>query len=323
MKIKKKINMSQFAVFAALVVLVIFFAIRANNFISFKNIINILRQVSMYGICAVGMSMVIMTNGVDLSMSSTMGLVSVVSVEMMHAGQPIWLIILVSAVCGAIIGAMNGMWVSEVGMFPMIATMGMQILVRGIALIITSGMPLYNLYPEFLLIGQGYCGVIPVPVIIMLVLFVLGIFLLSRTVYGHQIYAVGGNQEAARLAGISYKAVRYKAYIIAGVCAAIAGLVYTARTNSGQPTAGTGFESYIIPACVLGGVRLGGGEGKLLGVLVGVLFMGVLNNGMILLNVNQFWQTFAQGSVLLLAVTFDRLTKEGSLRVKAKATTVS
>ena len=155
--------------------------------------------------------------------------------------------------------------------------------------------------------------------IVMAVLFIIGVFVLHKTVYGRQIYAVGGNEEAARLAGISYKKVRYIAYAVAGVCAALAGIIYSGRVNSGQPTAGNGYEQNIISACVLGGVRMGGGEGNMEGVLLGVVFMGILANGMSLLNVPEFWQMFVRGAVLLAAVSFDFFTRRRELKVRSKA----
>ena len=316
---KRDLNWSQFAVLGVMILMIVFFSFKTDVFFSWINVRNIMRQVSMYGICAVGMTMVIMTNGVDLSMSSTLGVASVACVLLSSAGVPLFFNILICVAIGILVGLGNGFFVNEVGMFPMMATMGMQILLRGVAYIVTSGIPVYGVSTSLSFIGQGFVFGIPFPVIIMLVLFGIGIYVLYRTVYGRQIYAVGGNEEAARLAGISFKKVRYEAYAIAGVCAAIAGMVYSARVNSGQPTAGNAYEQNIIPACVLGGVRMGGGEGNLEGVLIGVLFMGILTNGMVLLNVPEFWQMFVRGLVLLAAVSFDRLTKVGGMRAKAKA----
>ena len=273
----------------------------------------------MYGICAVGMTLVIMTNGVDLSMSSTIGVASVASVLMCLNGMPLWLNILICMAVGVIIGLCNGFFVNEVGMFPMMATMGMQILLRGLAYIVTNGIPILGVSKSLLFIGQGYVGGVPFPVIVMAVLFIIGVFVLHKTVYGRQIYAVGGNEEAARLAGISYKKVRYIAYAVAGVCAALAGIIYSGRVNSGQPTAGNGYEQNIISACVLGGVRMGGGEGNMEGVLLGVVFMGILANGMSLLNIPEFWQMFVRGAVLLAAVSFDFFTRRRELKVRSKA----
>lgn len=313
---KKKIDWSRWAVGGVLIIMIIIFSITANGFFSIMNIRNILRQVSMYGICAVGMAIVIMTNGVDLSMSSTLALTNVlVAMFMVQMGLPIGVSILLCIIIGAIIGLLNGFWVNEIGMFPMIATMGMQIMLRGVTYVITGGMPVYGVPDKFLFWGQSYVCSIPIPVLVMAVLFIIGIFLLKKTVYGREIYTVGGNQEAARLSGISYKWVRYRAYMISGICAAIAGIIYCSRVNSGQPLAGQNYEADIIPACVLGGVRLGGGEGNLTGVLVGVLFMGVLANGMILFNINEFWQMTIKGTVLLIAVTFDMLTQRASMKV--------
>jgi len=323
---KKKLNFdwAQLSVLICLVIMFIFFAINARNFLGLTNVINILKQVAMYGICAVGMSMVIMTNGVDLSMGSVIGLTSCIAAMCDNAGWPIVGTILVCLAIGAVVGLLNGFNVNVLNMFPMIATMGSQVLVRGIAYIIANGIPVYikGDNSKLTFMGKGLLfGKIPFQILIMFILFAIGIFILTKTVYGREIYAVGGNQEAARLAGISYQSTRYKAYIVAGLCAAIAGMVYAGRTGSGQPTGGTGFESVIVPACVLGGVRLGGGEGKMQFVLIGVLFMGVLTNGMIMMGINEFWQTFAQGAVLLCSIAFDKLASSNSNKRKVQKTT--
>ena len=325
---KKKFNFdwAQLSVLICLIIMFIFFSINARNFLGVVNVLNILKQIAMYGICAVGMSMVIMTNGTDLSMGTVIGLTSCIAAMLDNKGLPIIVTVIICIIIGALVGLLNGVNVNEFNMFPMIATMGSQVLFRGVAYIIANGIPVYitNADSKLSFMGKGLIlGKIPFQIIIMFVLFAIGIFVLTKTVYGREIYAVGGNQEAARLAGISYKATRYKAYIIAGVCAAIAGMVYAGRTGSGQPTGGTGYESVIIPACVLGGVRLGGGEGKLQGVLVGVLFMGVLTNGMIMMGINEFWQTFAQGAVLLISIAFDKIATNSSNKRKVKNTTVT
>ena len=314
-----KVDWSRLTVVVVMILMIILFSVLSEYFLTWRNVRNILRQVSMYGICAVGMTLVIMTNGVDLSVSSTIGVASVACVLMCSMGVPLWLNILICVAAGIVIGLGNGFFVNEVGMFPMMATMGMQILLRGVAYIVTNGIPIQGVSNSLLFIGQGYVLGIPFPVIVMAVLFVTGIFLLHKTTYGRQIYAVGGNEEAARLAGISYKKVRYIAYAAAGVCAALAGIIYSGRVNSGQPTAGNAYEQNIISACVLGGVRMGGGEGNMEGVLLGVVFMGILANGMSLLNVPEFWQMFVRGAVLLAAVSFDFVTRTRGQKVKSKA----
>lgn len=325
---KKKFNFdwTQLSVLICLIIMFVFFSINANNFLGVVNILNILKQVAMYGICAVGMSMVIMTNGVDLSMGTVIGLTSCIAALLDNRGTSIILTVLICILIGAGVGLLNGINVNELNMFPMIATMGSQVLFRGVSYIIANGIPIYieNEDSKLSSIGKDMIfGKVPFQIVIMFALFAVGIFVLTKTVYGREIYAVGGNQEAARLAGISYKSTRYKAFIIAGVCAAIAGMVYAGRTGSGQPTGGTGYESVIIPACVLGGVRLGGGEGKLQGVFVGVLFMGVLTNGMIMMGINEFWQTFAQGAVLLISIAFDKIATNSSNKKKVRNTTVT
>ena len=323
MKKRFDFDWAQLSVLASLIIMFVFFSFNAKNFLGVVNVTNILKQVAMYGICAVGMSMVIMTNGTDLSMGTVIGLTSCVAAMLDNRGFPILVTVLVCILIGMLVGLLNGINVNEFNMFPMIATMGSQVLFRGVAYIIANGIPVYINNPDSKLtfMGKGLLfGKVPFQILIMFLLFTIGIFILTKTVYGREIYAVGGNQEAARLAGISYKSTRYKAYIISGICAAIAGMVYAGRTGSGQPTGGTGYESVIIPACVLGGVRLGGGEGKLQYVLVGVLFMGVLTNGMIMMGINEFWQTFAQGAVLLISIAFDKIATNSSNKRKVQKT---
>ena len=312
-------NWSRFTVLLVMLLMIILFSFLSEYFLTWRNVRNILRQVSMYGICAVGMSLVIMTNGVDLSMSSTIGVASVICVLLCNLGIPLFFNVLICVGVGILIGLCNGFFVNEVKMFPMMATMGMQILLRGLAYIVTNGIPIQGVTPALLFVGQGYVLGIPFPVLVMAVLFVIGIFILHKTVYGRQIYVVGGNEEAARLAGISYKKVRYIAYAAAGVCASLAGIIYSGRVNSGQPAAGNAYEQNIISACVLGGIRMGGGEGNMEGVLIGVVLMGILANGMSLLDVPEFWQMFVRGFVLLAAVSFDFVTRNRGQKVKSRA----
>lgn len=306
---RKNFDFRNYAIFIALALLILVFSIASDKFLSSRNIINIARQVSIIGICATGMSFVIISGSIDVGIGSALGLSAVLSAYLMSAGVPTYIAAALTVIDGALIGMINGFLICNIGMHPMIGTMGMQIFLRGVILLITNGMPIYGIAPSILVLGQGYIGSIPVPVLIMVVIFIIGFVILNKSNFGRILYATGGNSEASRLSGINVKKEKYKAFIISGVMVALAGLILVARVNSGQPNAGERYESDVIPACVLGGVSLRGGEGSLIGVVAGVLIMGVLSNGMILLNVNEYWQWTVKGLVLLVAVSIDRLSQ--------------
>jgi len=316
---KWKFDWRKYGVSIALVALIIFFALMSDKFLTQNNIINILRQVSVVGICAVGMAFVIVSGSVDVGIGSALGLAAVAGARFMLAGLPTWLAVCLVIADGCLVGIVNGILICDIGMHPMIGTMGMQIFLRGIIYLITQGMPIYGIHKNILFMGQGYVGIIPVPVIIMAAVFGVGFFILNKSVFGRLLYGVGGNAEASRLSGVKVRLIKYQAFIISGVLTAIAGLILLARVNSGQPNAGERYEADIIPACVLGGVSLSGGEGNIGGVLVGVLIMGVLSNGMILMNVNEYWQWTIKGLVLLFAVAFDRLSQKSREKVTVTA----
>lgn len=307
----RKINFDirKYGIFLALFFLALFFCIASDKFLTYRNLINIARQVSVIGICATGMSFIIISGSVDVGVGSALGLAAVLGAYLMNAGIPTWIAIFLVLLDGCLIGTINGFLICNIGMHPMIGTMGMQTLLRGVVYLITSGMPIYGISEEVLVLGQGYLGVIPVPVVIMTIMFVIGFIVLNKTNFGRVLYGTGGNAEASRLSGINVKWAKYRAFIISGAMVALAGLILAARVNSGQPNAGERYEADVIPACVLGGVSLRGGEGNLLGVIAGVLIMGILSNGMILLNINEYWQWTIKGIVLLLAVAFDRLSQ--------------
>lgn len=312
---KAHFDWRKYGVMIALVVLVIFFSLASNKFMTVPNIINILRQVSMIGICAVGMSFVIVSGSVDVGIGSAIGLSAVLGATLMSKGLPTWVVVIIVLLDGCLVGVINGILICDIGMHPMIGTMGMQIFLRGVIYLITAGMPIYGINSNILFMGQGYVGFIPVPVIIMTIVFAIGFYVLNKSVFGRMLYGTGGNSEASRLSGVNVRRIKYTAFILSGVFTAVAGLILLARVNSGQPNAGERYEADIIPACVLGGVSLSGGEGKLSGVLTGVLIMGVLSNGLILLNINEYWQWTIKGGVLLLAVAFDKLSQKSRQKV--------
>lgn len=305
----KKINWGDMGIILTLVAMLVFFSVVTKSFLSAKNFANIARQISITGICSVGMTMVILTGGIDLSISSLIGVTSAVAALMMSNGLPISLACLVSLVLGVAIGVVNATCINYLQIPAMIATLGTQISLRGAVYLVTGGMPVYGLPEAFKVLGQGSIGIIPISMIIMVMVFIVGYILLNKTVFGRRIYGIGGNAETARLSGVNVKKEIYKIYMLVGLFGSLAGLILMSRVNSGQPSAGDGYEMDIITAVVLGGVSVSGGEGKITKVIIGVIFMGVLANGMMMMNINEYWQRVVKGLVLLVAVAVDIRTK--------------
>jgi len=316
---KRTVDWSRYGILFAWIALIIVFSLAENSFLSIKNIFNILRQVAIVGICSVGMTFVILTGGMDLSVGSVIGVSAVGGAIMMSSGFPPIIAVSVALIIGMTSGFINAFFINEVGIAPIIMTLGMMTSLRGVAYILCGGYPVYGIPEEFLIIGQGYLNVVPVPVIIMLIVFVVGYFILNKTTFGRSVYGIGGNAEASRLSGVNVKMIIYKIYILAGALYALAGLILLARVNSGQPKAGDGYEMDVITACVLGGISVSGGEGRIGGVIIGVLMMGTLTNGMILMNVPEFWQWVVKGVVLVIAVTIDQVAKKGRVKASTKA----
>ena len=262
----------------------------------------------MLGISAVGMTCVILTSGIDLSVGSVMAIVNIIGARLMtEFGLPILPAAVITLFVSALVGLLNGVMISYVGVPAFIVTLATMISLRGLAYVLCGGMPVWGMPDAFRTLGQGYIGPIPVPVVIMLIVFALGWIFLNRTRMGRYIYGLGGNQEAVRLAGIKTARVGTTAYIISSLLTGLAGLIMLSRINTGQPKIGTAFEMDVITAVVLGGVSMRGGSGSILGVLVGVFITGILSNGMILLNISEYYQQIAKGLVLLFAVTFDTI----------------
>ncbi|MDO4522801.1 MAG: ABC transporter permease [Eubacteriales bacterium] len=315
---KKRIDLSRFGVFIAWIVLIIIFSVGNPAFLKRSNIFTILRQTSIVGVCSVGMTFVILTGGMDLSVGSIIGVGCVAGALMMSNGIPIPIAIIIVLIIGLVAGAFNGFFINELGIAPIIMTLGTMTTLRGIAYLLCNGFAVYGIPESYKIIGQGYVGLIPVPVIIMLICFMIGWFILNKTSFGREIYGIGGNVEAARLSGVNVKFVIYKVYMFAGLLNALAGLILMARVNSGQPSSGEGYEMDVITGCVLGGVSISGGEGNILGVLIGVLMMGTLANGMVLLDISEFWQKFVKGIVLILAVSLDKIVQRSKQRAAEK-----
>ncbi|OSP53446.1 ABC transporter permease [Pseudoruegeria sp. SK021] len=298
--------LAQYGIYLALVILILFFASQSDVFLSKDNGLNILRQVSVIGICAVGMTFVMLTGGIDLSVGSVIGVSGMVCATLVSLGFPPIVAVAAAMTFGAFAGLLSGFIINVLNIPPLITTLGLMTAFRGISFMIGGGLPVYGVPDSIKFLGQGYIAGIPVPVILMVLAFIAGHIILTHTVFGRQVYGTGGNEEASRLSGVNVKVLKYKIYLIGGVLAAFAGIVLMARVNSGQPKGGQGYELDIITAVVLGGVSIFGGVGRLTGVIAGVLIMGVLANGMILLNIDEYVQWVVKGGVLLAAVALDQ-----------------
>ena len=308
---KKSVDWSKYGIIIAWILIVIVISLVNSKFISINNILNILRQVSIIGICAVGMTFVIISGGIDLSVGSMLGVSGVSCAMLMSGGVNPAFAILIVILIGAISGLIIAFFINVVNLVPFIVTLGMMTTLRGVCYVITNGMPVYGIPDSIGFIGKGYLfDIIPVPVILLVIVFIVGIFILEKTSFGRTVYGIGGNIEASRLSGINVNRQRYKIYMFSGMLFSIAGIVLLGRVNSGQPTAGEGYEMDIITACILGGISFTGGEGKLRGVVIGLLIIGTLANGMTLMSIPEFWQWVVKGLVLILAVSIDSLTKQ-------------
>ncbi len=290
----------------AFALLMIALSVLSGSFLTVSNILNIARQVSINAIIAAGMTFVILTGGIDLSVGSTLAFSGAMVAGLLSAGRPVVVAIPAGLVVGGLLGLINGVVVARGKVQPFIATLAMLTIARGATLVYTDGRPITGLPDAFVWLGAGEVGQIPVPVIIMGLVFALCYVVLARTVLGRYVYAIGGNEEAARLSGVNVTFYKTLVYVISGLLSTTSAIILTARLNSAQPTAGSGFELDAIAAVVLGGTTLAGGEGGIGGTLLGAFIIGVLNNGLNLLNVSSFYQQVVKGAVILLAVLLDR-----------------
>ncbi|CCF13546.1 branched-chain amino acid transport system / permease component family protein [Brevibacillus laterosporus GI-9] len=301
--------MQQMGPLLGLFLLVIILSIVSSDFLTVSNIFNVLRQVSINALIAFGMTFVILTGGIDLSVGSTLALSSALSAGLMASGGDPFLAIVVGLLAGLVMGAFNGILVAKGNVAPFIATLATMTVFRGLTLVYTEGKPITGLPDSFGLVGKSFFLQIPMPVIWMLLSLVALYFILKHTTFGRHVYALGSNEEATRLSGISTTKVKIWVYSISGLFASLAGIILTSRLNSAQPTAGTSYELDAIAAVVLGGTSLSGGKGWIVGTLIGAMIIGVLNNGLNLLNVSSFYQLVAKGAVILIAVLLDRSKK--------------
>ncbi len=291
----------------ALIVLMVVITLINPNFMTGNNLLNLLLQVTANGFIAFGMTFVILTSGIDLSVGAILALSSALSAGMIAQGMPLPLAVLMAVIIGGFLGAINGALVAYGKLAPFIVTLATSMVFRGATLVFTNGNPITKGLDGYFLayIGQGYLLGVPFPVILMLIVFGLLWVLLHRTAFGKSVYALGGNEKAAYISGIKLNKVKIAIYTLSGVMSAISGLIITSRLSSATPQAGSGYEMYAIAAVVLGGTSLMGGKGRMFGTMIGVLIIGVLNNGLNIIGVSAFWQQVIQGIVILIAVLID------------------
>ncbi|MFV0529664.1 MAG: ABC transporter permease [Lachnospiraceae bacterium] len=297
----------KYKVFLIFAVLFIVMAVTSDFFLTKANLFNMLRQLSINGLLSVGMTFVLITGGIDLSVGAVLTFSAMVGCSFIRTGSPypIIICILITIAIGIAIGLANGIIIAKGRVPAFIVTLGTQLMASGAALLFNNGSPIPGLKDSYNVIGAGNLLGVPLPIVIFIIVLLLGAFILKSTRFGRYTYAVGGNSMSAEACGINAAAVTIKVYVISGLCAAIAGIVLSSRVKTATPLAGTGYELDAIAAVVLGGTSLSGGVGSMWGTVVGVLIIGLLNNGMDLLNVQSYFQDIIQGFIIILAVFID------------------
>ncbi|MFN3016938.1 ribose ABC transporter permease [Vibrio coralliilyticus] len=297
----------------ALIFLIVVVSFLNPNFFTVDNILNILRQTSVNAIIAVGMTLVILTAGIDLSVGSVLALCGAFAASLIALEVPVLVAVPTALFAGAALGAISGIIIAKGKVQAFIATLVTMTLLRGVTMVYTDGRPISTGFTDtadaFAWFGTGYALGIPVPVWLMVIVFAAAWFLLNHTRFGRYVYALGGNESATRLSGINVDRVKIGVYAICGLLSALAGIIITSRLSSAQPTAGMGYELDAIAAVVLGGTSLMGGKGRIMGTLIGALIIGFLNNALNLLDVSSYYQMIAKAVVILLAVLVDNKNK--------------
>jgi ribose/xylose/arabinose/galactoside ABC-type transport system permease subunit len=305
---------SDYGIGMALLIEVILFAQLSPYFFTAENILNVSLQISITAIIAVGMTLVILTAGIDLSVGALVAWSGVIATSVLQIKLPFaaaFTLSLIAGLCiGALSGALAGFFITRLNITPFIVTLALMTIWRGAAYMYTDGRPIWGLPDSFSGLGSGRIFEIPVPTIIMIAIYVIAYVMLAKTRFGRHIYAVGGNKEAARLSGINTESVLMQVYVICGMLAALSGILLASRMNSGQPNAGQMYELDVIAAVVVGGTSLFGGRGSIVGTFIGAMLIGVLRNGLNLLNVGSYVQMVVLGVVILLAVMMDQVRKK-------------
>ena len=301
--ISRFLGVQGLATFVVFFLIFVFLSIASPSFLTAENLIGLLRQVAMLMIASVGMTFLIIAGGIDLSIGSSNAVTGVVCALLVaRLGLPVGVGILAGILCGGALGLVNGLMVTQVRLPPLLATLGMMVALRGGAFLITGGHTIYGVPTAYLWIGRGYVGFIPVPVLIMLAIFVVYLFIQRRTRFGLYMYAIGGDRVASRRAGINDRLFTVLAYVNTGLLVGLSGVIASSRFGAALPNAGLNFEMDVITAVVIGGTSIFGGLGRLGGTLLGVLIIGMITNGMLLLDIHSYWQQVAKGLILIIAV---------------------
>ena len=318
-KMNKKKLINQINIYRSVLILLVicvFATILSPSFLSVTNLFNVFKQITVAGIVGCGMTFVILTGGIDLSVGSILGLSGVLASGVLASTGNTAAAVAVSLTVGIACGAVNGFFVSVCGIPPFISTLGMMTLLRGVILVYTKGSPIPIKSDAYKFFGKGSIAGIPVPVIILIIVFLLAHYILTQTSYGRSVYAVGGNREAARLSGIRVKTSEFLVYTLNGLMCGMAGLILTARLGSAQSTSGTGIEMDAIAAVILGGTSLSGGVGFVLPTVVGAMIMGIIDNILTFMNVNPHATNIVKGAVILIAVLVDKKVKDLSAKAE-------
>ena len=317
--------------FLALIVIIVAFSLLSPNYFTTANFLIMASHVAIYGLLAIGMLLVVLNGGIDLSVGSALGLSGIFAGYLMQGVQlkslsvilfePVWAVAILTCVLGALIGAVNGVLIAYFRVPAFVATLGVMYVARGIALLITNGLTFNNLggKPELGNTGFDWLGFnrlfdVPIGVIVLAVIAILCGLLLSRTAFGRWLYASGGNMRAAELSGVPVRRVQMTVYMLSGICAAIAGLVLSSQLTSAGPTAGTSYELTAIAAVVIGGAALTGGRGTVRGTMLGAFVIGFLSDGLVIIGVSSYWQTVFTGAVIVLAVLLNSIQYRGGKR---------
>lgn len=309
--VKRFFGIEGMGIYLFLVAIIIFFSLMTDAFLTFDNFIVILRQVSIIGICAFGEAFIVISGGIDLSVGSVVALSGVISAALSKFfGIPLPIAFMGGIAAGGVCGFLNGTLATRVKIPPIIVTLGTLTIIRGVAFIIVGGNTIFGMPEKFRELGRGYISFIPIPVLIMIIIFIIFFVVLNNLSFGRYIYAIGSNEEAAVISGINVNRIKTLVFTIGGLTAGLGGAILASRLDSGQASTAEGLEIDVLTAVVLGGVSIAGGKGRLETVFVGVLIIGILANGLVLLNVQHFYQLVIKGSVLLLAVSLDVFRKK-------------
>lgn len=302
----------EFVVLIATLAMCVVFTILNKNFVQYNNLITVLQQMVLNGVLAVGMMFTIITGGIDLSVGCTYAITGIVVASCtVNYGMNPFLAIIVGILIGAVLGAFNGFLINKLKLQPFIATLGTMSLYRGIAYVVTGGVPVTNVPDSYRNIFNGEMfGGIRYYIIVMIVVFIIAHVILSKMKSGDYLYAVGGNEEAAKLSGVNVIKTKYIAYIFCGICAAIAGMIMLASLGSAEATAGQAYETNAIAAAAIGGTRMAGGKGTALGTFIGALMLSVLKVGMVVINVDSFWQFVVTGIIIIVASYFEFIQQD-------------